>query len=127
MISELTSETSYQDPTLQQNGDSTAGAKSSSCPVAPIILDKPQLQEYQEKVFSVISQNNGKLNFTDLLGMMGGPPYKQALYKVLMNLAKQGRITRIRGLGKKRIEFYYYDTAKIKKLSPSAAVSFVHS
>jgi len=110
----------------QQNA-AIDNANESHQPSIPIVLDKAQLQEYQEKVFSVISQNNGKLNFADLLGLMGGAPYKQSLYKVLMNLAKQAKITRIRGLGKKRIEFYYYDTTKLKKPTPSAAVSFVHS
>lgn len=117
------------DDTLTHSSQQNAAmdnANESNQPIIPIVLDKAQLQEYQEKVFSVISQNNGKLNFTDLLGLMGGVPYKQSLYKVLMNLAKQGRITRIRGLGKRRIEFYYYDTAKLKKPTPSAAVSFVH-
>ena len=114
----------------QQNGtvgSSSNGNTADTRVTAVVILDKVQLQEYQEKVFSVISEKSGKLNFTDLLELMGGATYKQSLYKVLMNLAKQGRITRIRGLGKKRIEFYYYDTKKLKKPAPSAAVSFVHT
>jgi hypothetical protein len=123
----MSSDSYNQNPNSQQNGNSefAAGDNAPTPQVKPVVLDKVQLQEYQENVFSVISQNNGRMNFNDLLALMGGAGYKQALYKVLMILAKQGRITRIRGLGKKRIEFYYYDTTKIKKPPPSAAVSFV--
>ena len=80
--------------------------------------------KFQEKVFSTITENNGKLIFADLFDKMGGAPYKPVLYKALMNLARQQRIVRIRGIGKYRIEFYYYDTKKLRKASPSAAVSY---
>ena len=90
-----------------------------------IIMNNAELLEFQEKVFSMISENNGKLIFTDLFAMVGGAPYRQVLYKVLMNLAKQQRIARIRGIGKKRIEFYYYDSKKLKRPPPSASVSYI--
>lgn len=92
----------------------------------PIVLNNGQFLEFQEKVFSIISENNGKLIFADLLTIVGGDLYKQVLYKVLMNLAKQQRIVRIRGIGKKRIEFYYHDKKKLKKPPASAAVSYVN-
>jgi len=131
----MTTDPSFQDTTLNNQKQSTSivpgiGPASNDFSLIPpsksVVLDKLQLLAYQEKAFAVISQNNGKLNFTDLLEIMGGPTYKQALYKALMLLAKQGKVTRIRGIGKKRIEFYYYDTLKIKKPAPSASVSFIH-
>jgi hypothetical protein len=88
-------------------------------------LTKEQLQVYEDVVFSIISKNNGKLRFIDILDHVGGPPQKNVLYKTLASLARQGRIERIRGIGKKRIEFYYYDSKKIKRPAASASVSFV--
>lgn len=88
-------------------------------------LTKEQLQVYEDVVFSIISKNNGKLRFIDILDHVGGPPQKNVLYKTLASLARQGRIERIRGIGKKRIEFYYYDSKKIKRPTASASVSFV--
>ena len=101
------------------NGKAVADSKSA------VVLNNSQFLEFQEKVFSIISENSGKLIFADLYERTGGAPYKPTLYKTLMNLAKQQRIVRIRGIGKKRIEFYYYDTKKLKKFAPSAAVSYV--
>lgn len=88
-------------------------------------LTKEQLQIYENVVFSIISKNNGKLRFIDILDQVGGPPQKNILYKTLASLARQGRIERIRGMGKKRIEFYYHDSKKIKRPTASASVSFV--
>jgi hypothetical protein len=104
---------------------STKASDFSQTKKMPIVLNNGQFLEFQEKVFSIISENNGKLIFPDLLKSVGEDPYKQVLYKALMSLAKQQRIVRIRGIGKKRIEFYYYDTKKLKKLPASAAVSYV--
>src|SRR6185295_18768325 len=60
-------------------------------------LTKEQLQVYENVVFSIISKNNGKLRFIDILDQVGGPPQKNILYKTLASLARQGRIERIRG------------------------------
>ena len=90
-----------------------------------LTLAKSHLPAYEELVFSLISNNNGKLTFVDVLELVGGPPHKNILYKALASLARQGKIERIRGIGKKRIEFYYYDRKKLKKSHPSASVSFV--
>lgn len=88
-------------------------------------LTKEQLRVYEDVVFSIISKNNGKLRFIDILDQVGGAPQKNILYKTLASLARQGRIERIRGIGKKRIEFYYHDSKKIKRPAASASVSFV--
>ena len=88
-------------------------------------LTKEQLQVYEDVVFTIISKNNGKLRFIDILDQVGGPPQKNILYKTLASLARQGRIERMRGIGKKRIEFYYHDSKKIKRPAASASVSFV--
>ena len=90
-----------------------------------LTLRKEQLPAYEDMVFSLITNNNGKLRFVDLLEIVGGPPHKNILYKALASLARQGRIERIRGIGKKRIEFFYHDKKKLKRPPPSAAVSFV--
>jgi hypothetical protein len=110
-----------------QNGDSESGGglpykiqKDGS-----LTLSKDHLPAYEEIVFTIITGNNGKLRFVDLLELVGGTPHKNILYKALASLARQGRIERIRGIGKKRIEFYYYDAKKIKRPPPSASVSFV--
>lgn len=92
-----------------------------------LTLAKAHLPAYEELVFSLISNNNGKLTFVDVLELVGGPPHKNILYKALASLARQGKIERIRGIGKKRIEFYYYDKKKIRKSHPSASVTFVSS
>lgn len=86
--------------------------------------DITPVQAYEEKVYSIISENNGKLIFSDLLILLGGPQNKKSLYNVLSKLARQGKVTRIRGIGKQRIEFYYHDTRKIKKLPKSAAEEY---
>lgn len=90
-----------------------------------LTLAKAHLPAYEELVFSLISNNNGKLTFVDVLELVGGPPHKNILYKALASLARQSKIERIRGIGKKRIEFYYYDKKKIRKSHPSASVTFV--
>jgi hypothetical protein len=90
-----------------------------------LALSKENLPAYEEIVFSLITNNNGKLRFIDLMDLVGGQPHKNILYKALASLARQGSIERIRGMGKKRIEFYYYDTKKIKKRPTSASVTFV--
>jgi hypothetical protein len=90
-----------------------------------LTLTKDHLPAYEDLLFSLISNNNGKLRFVDVLELVGGPPHKNILYKALASLARQGKIERIRGIGKKRIEFYYYDKKKLKKSLPSASVSFV--
>jgi hypothetical protein len=105
---------------------SSNGVVSSNSKSKTMLLNNEQFLEFQEKVFSIISENNGKLIFADLLEHMGVASSKGLLYKALMNLAKQQRIVRIRGIGKSRIEFYYYDTKKIKKQHPSAAVSYAN-
>jgi hypothetical protein len=87
--------------------------------------DRTPVQTCEEKLYSIISENNGKLIFSDLLTILGGPHNKKLLYNVLSKLARQGKVTRIRGIGKQRIEFYYYDTRKIKKLPKSAAQEFI--
>jgi hypothetical protein len=103
--------------TEPSNGKAIAGKSA-------VILNNAQFLEFQEKVFSIISENNGKLIFADLYERMGEAPYKPVLYKALMNLARQQRIVRIRGIGKHRIEFYYYDTKKLRKVPPSASVRY---
>ena len=90
-----------------------------------LTLKKEQLPAYEDMVFSLITNNNGKLRFIDVLEIVGGPPHKNILYKALASLARQGRIERIRGIGKKRIEFFYHDKKKLKRPPPSASVSFV--
>jgi len=90
-----------------------------------LALKKEQLPAYEDMIFSLITNNNGKLRFIDLLEVVGGPPHKNILYKALASLARQGRIERIRGIGKKRIEFFYYDKKKLKRPPLSASVSFV--
>lgn len=90
-----------------------------------LTLSKDQFPAYEDMVFSLITKNNGKLRFIDVLELVGGPIHKNILYKALASLARQGRIERIRGIGKKRIEFYYYDKKKLKRPPPSASVSFV--
>ena len=92
-----------------------------------LALSKDQLPAYEDMVFSLISKNNGKLRFVDVLELVGGPIHKNILYKALASLARQGRIERIRGIGKKRIEFYYYDKKKLKRPPTSASVAFVSS
>ncbi len=92
-----------------------------------LTLNKDQLPAYENMVFSLITKDNGKLRFVDVLELVGGPIHKNILYKALASLARQGRIERIRGIGKKRIEFYYYDSKKIKRSPPSASVTFVRS
>lgn len=82
----------------------------------PLISNKDQVGEFEEKVYSLISENSGKLVFADLLSILGGAQYKKLLYHILSKLTRQGKITRIRGIGKKRIEFYYHDTTKIRKI-----------
>jgi hypothetical protein len=114
---------SEQERIIPEPSNGIAGPNSKS---KTSLLSNGQFLEFQEKVFSIISENSGKLIFADLFERMGGAQYKGVLYKALMNLAKQHRIVRIRGLGKSRIEFYYYDTKKIKKPHPSAAVSYAN-
>lgn len=87
--------------------------------------DRTLVQACEEKVYSIISGNNGKLIFSDLLTILGGPQNKKLLYNVLSKLSRQGKVTRIRGIGKQRIEFYYYDTRKMKKLPRSAAEEYI--
>ena len=119
-------EHAYNEPyplSAEQSG--TKASDISQTKKMSIVLNNGQFLEFQEKVFSVISENSGKLIFADLLKIVGEDPYKQVLYKALMSLAKQQRIVRIRGIGNKRIEFYYHDTKKLKKPPASAAVSYV--
>jgi hypothetical protein len=82
---------------------------------------------YEQRVFSIVSENTGKLTFLSLLELFGGTAHKQILYKALASLTKQGRIIRIRGIGKNRIEFFYHDKKKLKKPALSASVSFLPS
>jgi len=79
-----------------------------------VIYNDEQQFLYEEKVFSLISQNSGKLRFVDLLEIAGGNSHKQVLYKALANLAHKGNIKRLKGIGKKNIEYFYHDSSKIK-------------
>lgn len=121
---------SIQQPSFSGAGPSDNGASDSNIEYrlqrdGSLTLRKEQLPAYEEMVFSLITNNNGKLRFVDVLELVGGPPHKNILYKALASLARQGKIERIRGIGKKRIEFYYFDRKKLKKSPPSASVSFV--
>jgi hypothetical protein len=104
---------------VQENNDNSSVFASNV-----MIPNKDQVGEFEEKVYTIISENNGKLVFADLLSILGCAQYKKLLYHILSKLTRQGKITRIRGIGKKRIEFYYYDTRKIKKTPQSASVPF---
>jgi hypothetical protein len=116
----MTSDAIYQDKRVDYHLQAP-----NNYPVIPAKLSAAEMLTYEERVFSIVSENTGKLAFLNLLELVGGLPHKQVLYKVLASLARQGRIVRIRGIGKKRIEFFYHDTAKLKKPTLSASVSFV--
>jgi predicted transcriptional regulator len=77
-------------------------------------------EAYIETVFSAISKNNGKLNFKDLFTMLveGGNTSRVHLYRAIAQLTKDGRIKRVKGIGKNGIDYFYYDT-RFLKVRPS--------
>ena len=109
----MASDTIHQSPPLPPFQTPIADFSSQTGETFVVYTDEQQLG-YEEKVLSLISQNSGKVRFVDLLQLAGGNSHKQVLYKALANLAHQGKIKRLKGIGKKNIEYFYHDSNKIK-------------
>lgn len=77
-------------------------------------------ESYVETVFNAISSHNGKLNFKDLFTMLveGGNTSRVHLYRAIAQLTKDGRIKRVKGIGKNGIDYFYYDI-RLLKVRPS--------
>lgn len=112
---------------LEKNEEYTPVLGWNETVASPATMASPAVQGrvHEDEVYLAISNNNGKLTFAELLGIAGGEQNKKFLYNILSKLTRQGKITRIRGIGRERIEFYYYDTMKIRKIHTSASVRFV--
>jgi DNA-binding transcriptional regulator PaaX len=80
-----------------------------------------------ETVYASIRSRSGKLTSKDLDQMMIGN--KQDVRLAITRLTVQGRIKRVRGFGKRGIEYFYKDIAgqpqkpKLEQISPSTAAS----
>ena len=61
-----------------------------------------------ETVYDIIRNRSGKLTSKDLDHMIGN---KQDVRLAITRLTVQGRIKRVRGFGKKGIEYFYKDIA----------------
>jgi DNA-binding transcriptional regulator PaaX len=61
-----------------------------------------------ETVYAIIKNRSGKLTSKDLDQMIGN---KQHVRIAITRLTVQGRIRRVRGFGKKGIEYFYKDIA----------------
>ena len=61
-----------------------------------------------DKVYTIISNRSGKITSKDLDQMIGN---KQDVRLAITRLTVQGRIKRVRGFGKRGIEYFYKDIA----------------
>jgi DNA-binding transcriptional regulator PaaX len=61
-----------------------------------------------DKVYAIISNRSGKITSKDLDQMIGN---KQDVRLAITRLTVQGRIKRVRGFGKRGIEYFYKDIA----------------
>ncbi|MDQ3872291.1 MAG: hypothetical protein M3258_01600 [Thermoproteota archaeon] len=61
-----------------------------------------------EMVYDIIKKRSGRLTSKDLDDMLGN---KQDVRLAITRLTVQGRIKRVRGFGKKGIEYFYKDIA----------------
>ena len=73
-------------------------------------------ESYLTNVFTAISENNGRLNFKDLFTMLveGGNTSRVQLYRAIAQLTKEGKIKRVKGIGKNGIDYFYYDCRFLK-------------
>ena len=62
-----------------------------------------------DKVYTIISSRSGKITSKDLDQMIGN---KQDVRLAITRLTVQGRIKRVRGFGKRGIEYFYKDIAQ---------------
>lgn len=62
-----------------------------------------------DKVYAIIRNRSGKVTSKDLDQMIGN---KQYVRLAITRLTVQGRIKRVRGFGKRGIEYFYKDTAR---------------
>jgi Fe2+ or Zn2+ uptake regulation protein len=76
----------------------------------------PPTDAYTESVFTIINQNSGRLNFKDLYSKMveNGSSNRVALYRAIATLTKEGKIRRIKGIGKTGIDYFYHDSSLYK-------------
>ena len=67
---------------------------------------------HTEVVFSIISQNSGKLTFKELFSIASekGGMTRVGLYRTIALLTKEGRIKRVKGIGKNGIDYFYHDS-----------------
>jgi DNA-binding transcriptional regulator PaaX len=61
-----------------------------------------------DRVYAIISNRSGKITSKDLDQMIGN---KQDVRLAITRLTVQGRIKRVRGFGKRGIEYFYKDIA----------------
>jgi DNA-binding transcriptional regulator PaaX len=61
-----------------------------------------------DKVYAIIRNRSGKVTSKDLDQMIGN---KQDVRLAITRLTVQGRIKRVRGFGKRGIEYFYKDVA----------------
>ena len=61
-----------------------------------------------DKVYAIIRNRSGKVTSKDLDQMIGN---KQYVRLAITRLTVQGRIKRVRGFGKRGIEYFYKDVA----------------
>jgi DNA-binding transcriptional regulator PaaX len=61
-----------------------------------------------DKVYAIISNRSGRITSKDLDQMIGN---KQDVRLAITRLTVQGRIKRVRGFGKRGIEYFYKDIA----------------
>ncbi len=61
-----------------------------------------------DRVYAIISKRSGKVTSKDLDQMIGN---KQDVRLAITRLTVQGRIKRVRGFGKRGIEYFYHDVA----------------
>lgn len=70
--------------------------------------------QYVENVFKTISEGSGTINFKELFAKVGNGSNRVQLYRAIAFLTKEGRIKRLKGIGKEGIDYFYHDVAKIK-------------
>ncbi len=71
------------------------------------------LDIYTQTVFTIISENSGRLNFKELYAKTAesGSANRVALYRAIAMLTKEGRIKRVKGIGKTGIDYFYHDSS----------------
>lgn len=65
-----------------------------------------QSQQLVDRVYEIIRKNSGRVRSTDLHLIIGD---KEAVHYALSQLNLERKIKRIRGLGEKGVEYFYYD------------------